>query len=96
MEIMKKTRLPIESQTRRILQLIAILFAGFAATNSLAQDTHSPPGVKPQSILKGVTKSSSFSKSAIFPGTVRNVSVFIPAQYDGSKPGLCLCQDRWL
>ena len=31
-------------------------------------------------------KSSSFSKSVIFPGTVRGVAVFIPAQYDGSKP----------
>ena len=33
-----------------------------------------------------MVKSCSFSKSVIFPGTVRDVAVFIPAQYDGSKP----------
>lgn len=27
-----------------------------------------------------------FTNSAIFPGTVREVCVFVPAQYDGSKP----------
>ncbi len=44
------------------------------------------PGIKQEDVLKGVTKSCSFSKSVIFPGTVRDVAVFIPAQYDGSKP----------
>ena len=41
---------------------------------------------KPANVPQGVVKSCSFSKSAIFPGTVRSVAVFIPAQYDGSKP----------
>ena len=31
-------------------------------------------------------KDCEFSKSAIFPGTHRGVTVFIPAQYDGTKP----------
>ena len=31
-------------------------------------------------------KQFTFTQSAIFPGTVREVTVFIPAQYDGSKP----------
>ncbi len=44
------------------------------------------PSIKAEDIRRGVIKSCSFSKSAIFPGTVRSVSVFIPAQYDGSKP----------
>ena len=34
----------------------------------------------------GRDQTASFPQSAIFPGTVRDVSVFIPAQYDGSKP----------
>ncbi len=35
---------------------------------------------------KGVIKTFEFSESAIFPGTKRNGTVFIPAQYDGTKP----------
>jgi len=34
----------------------------------------------------GVTKDFTFNDSAIFPGTTRTGTVFIPAQYDGSKP----------
>ena len=48
--------------------------------------TYVPPEIKPEAILKGQLKSFSFNTSATFPGTVRNVTVFIPAQYDGSKP----------
>ena len=48
--------------------------------------TYVPPVIKPEDVLAGVTKQCSFTKSAIFPGTVRDVTVFIPAQYDGSKP----------
>lgn len=44
------------------------------------------PTIKPEEILPGVTKQFSFTQSTIFPGTVRDVTVFIPAQYDGSKP----------
>jgi sugar lactone lactonase YvrE/enterochelin esterase-like enzyme len=35
---------------------------------------------------KGMTKDFSFADSVIFPGTKRGGTVFIPAQYDGSKP----------
>ncbi len=44
------------------------------------------PSIKAEDVLQGVIKRCSFSKSVIFPGTVRDVAVFIPAQYDGSKP----------
>ncbi|MGP0064680.1 MAG: RICIN domain-containing protein [Isosphaeraceae bacterium] len=44
------------------------------------------PELKPEEILKGTLKNFTFSSSTIFPGTVRQVTVFIPAQYDGSKP----------
>ena len=44
------------------------------------------PDIKKEEILPGVTKQFVFSNSAIFPGTVRDVTVFIPAQYDGTKP----------
>ena len=35
---------------------------------------------------RGETKNFTFENSSIFPGTRRNGTVFIPAQYDGSKP----------
>ena len=37
-------------------------------------------------VPKGVTKEFSFAESAIFPGTRRTGTIFIPAQYDGAKP----------
>ena len=46
----------------------------------------SRPRSSPEAVPKGEIKDFTFSDSAIFPGTVRQVTVFIPAQYDGSKP----------
>jgi len=48
--------------------------------------TYTPPDLKPEDIKEGVIKQTQFHQSKIFPGTVRDVTVFIPAQYDGSKP----------
>ena len=39
-----------------------------------------------QEIPKGVLKEFTFEESKVFPGTRRLVTVFIPAQYDGSQP----------
>jgi gluconolactonase len=47
---------------------------------------YTPPAIKPEQILPGTTKQFSFAQSQIFPGTLRDVTVFIPAQYDGTKP----------
>src|SRR5947207_1636752 len=35
---------------------------------------------------KGTTFNFSFNKSKVFPGTTRNVTVYVPAQYDGKTP----------
>jgi gluconolactonase len=48
--------------------------------------TYIPPEIKPEAVLHGQLKNFQFTKSTTFPGTVRDVTVFIPAQYDGSKP----------
>jgi gluconolactonase len=48
--------------------------------------TYAAPAIKPENLLKGELKDFTFSSSTIFPGTVRQVTVFIPAQYDGSRP----------
>jgi enterochelin esterase-like enzyme/sugar lactone lactonase YvrE len=42
--------------------------------------------IRPEDVKKGELKNFTFATSAIFPGTVRQVTVFIPAQYDGSRP----------
>jgi gluconolactonase len=51
-----------------------------------APSTYVPPEIKPEAVLKGEIKECTFSGSSIFPGTQRQVTVFIPAQYDRSKP----------
>ncbi len=45
-----------------------------------------PPAIKPDEIKPGEIKTLTYAQSKIFPGTTRGVTVFIPAQYDGSKP----------
>jgi enterochelin esterase-like enzyme/sugar lactone lactonase YvrE len=79
---MKKASFPMQSHTRRVVHLIAVLLAGVAASAALAQQ----PAAKPAEVPQGVVKSGAFTTSAIFPGTHRGYVVFIPAQYDGSKP----------
>lgn len=44
------------------------------------------PNIKPEAILPGQIKTFNFAQSRIFPGTVREVTVFIPAQYNGERP----------
>ncbi len=45
-----------------------------------------PKAIAPEDIRPGTTKQFRFTQSRVFPGTVRDVTLFIPAQYDGSKP----------
>ncbi len=44
------------------------------------------PSLQAEEILAGEIKNFRFSDSKVFPGTEREVTVFIPKQYDGSKP----------
>ncbi len=92
---MKKASLSINVTVGRIAPLIVVLSAGIVTGNSWAEDRGASTAIpvsapslsiKPEDVLQGVVKHCSFSQSVIFPGTVRNVAVFIPAQYDGSKP----------
>jgi enterochelin esterase-like enzyme/sugar lactone lactonase YvrE len=57
-----------------------------AGTADAVATAYVAPAIKPEDILPGTTKQFTFTTSKIFPGTVRDVTVFIPAQYDGSKP----------
>ena len=51
-------------------------------------DNYEPgPDSKPQpGVPKGKTLSFRFEGSRIFPGTSRNITVYVPAQYKGEKP----------
>jgi gluconolactonase len=62
---------------RRLLP-VPILFA--AALGS-AQEAKQPDATP-----KGDTFSFAFDKSKVFPGTSRNVTVYVPKQYDGKTP----------
>jgi gluconolactonase len=68
---------------RSIVALLALCsFSAFAA------DDYQPPAdSKPQAgVPKGQVTKHSFANSKIFPGTVRDYWVYIPKQYDASKP----------
>ncbi len=75
----------------QITSSIALLF--FASTTLLihATDDFTPgPDSKPQEgVPKGELIKFNFEKSKIFPGTTREVTVYVPAQYDPAKPA-CL------
>jgi enterochelin esterase-like enzyme/sugar lactone lactonase YvrE len=60
--------------------------AGSPVASDTAPPAYVAPSIKPEDVLRGEIKQASFSESKVFPGTVRDVTVFIPAQYDGSKP----------
>ncbi|HQU42992.1 MAG: hypothetical protein B7Z73_04770 [Planctomycetia bacterium 21-64-5] len=51
-------------------------------------DDYEPgPDSKPQQgVPKGKTFSFRFEESKVFPGTSRNITVYVPAQYQGDKP----------
>jgi len=53
---------------------------------SSAAPSYTPPAIDPKDIQQGRIETFQFTQSKIFPGTVREVTVFIPAQYDASTP----------
>ena len=52
----------------------------------------SPAAAPAANVPHGTVKDFTMTDSAIFPGTTRKVSVFIPAQYDASKPACVYVQ----
>lgn len=58
-----------------------------AAVCALAADpTHGPDSEKQDGVPEGVVTQHTFENSKVFPGTVRNFWVYVPKQYDGTKP----------
>ncbi len=74
------------------LPLGTAAFALVAAASALngADDYQPGPDSMPQEgVPRGTVTKHTFSHSRIFPGTVRDYWVYVPAQYDASKPA-CL------
>ena len=82
---------------KRILTLIALASATLCA---MAQAPHnaaypSDPAFKPLSEEeRGVIVDAEWNDSKIYPGTARNIKVYVPKQYDGKTPAcLLVCMD---
>lgn len=56
-----------------------------AEAKAEARPKYEAPVIRPEDIKAGEIKSFQFNTSKVFPGTVRDVTVFIPAQYDAKK-----------
>lgn len=61
-------------------RLLPLLFVASCVAFLRADEPKQP------AVPKGTTFTFSFNKSKVFPGTTRNVTVYVPAQYDGKTP----------
>jgi enterochelin esterase-like enzyme len=75
--------------------LAAILTLAIASASSGEPDSYVPgPDSTPQTgVPQGELIKFEFSRSKVFPGTTRQVSVYVPRQYDPAKPA-CLYVDQ--
>jgi enterochelin esterase family protein len=85
--------------TAALLTLTLVASAAVAQTPAKKpspDDQYVPgPDSKPQEgVPKGKVTKHSWTDSKVFPGTVRDYWVYVPAQYDGATPAcLFVCQD---
>jgi gluconolactonase len=73
--------------------------------SSLALHAETPPpeAIRKDGVPRGKLTQSTFRESKIFPGTTRDYWVYVPAQYDASKPAALMvfqdgggfCKDDW-
>src|SRR3954462_7642236 len=84
--------------------LLLLAFACLAAPALAADEPKKPnpddqyvpgPDSKPQEgVPKGVVTKYEWNQSKIYPGTLRNYWIYVPAQYDGKTPAFVfVCQD---
>lgn len=72
--------------TRKLLLLLVLCYTQISAQTN--QETYPvDPASRPQAgVPKGEILKFTFDNSKIFPGTTREISIYIPAQYKGDKP----------
>src|SRR5580698_982384 len=75
--------------------LAALLLLGQGVRSLAEPDNYVPgPDSKPQpGVPQGELIKFDFSRSKVFPGTTRHVTVYVPRQYDPAKPA-CVYVDQ--
>ncbi len=64
-----------------------LFFAILLTTNSIADDyVLGPDSLKQEGVPTGKVTKHVWDQSKVFPGTVRDYWIYVPAQYDGSAP----------
>ncbi|MBC8002768.1 MAG: esterase family protein [Opitutaceae bacterium] len=81
---------------RHFATTLVLLTVAFTHSLRAADDYVPGPDSKPQEgVPKGVVTKYSWTDSKIFPGTVRDYWVYVPAQYTTDKPAcIFVCQDN--
>ena len=81
-------------------KMILLLGIALSLGNAIAQQAYNvrapfdPATVKMEESMRGEVIKFSLSDSQIYPGTRREILVYVPHQYDGSKPAcLLVCMD---
>jgi enterochelin esterase family protein len=74
---------------------VGLLMAGGVTQLQAADDyKHGPDSNRQEGVPKGVVTQHKFTSEKIFPGTVRDFSIYVPSQYDKAKPAaLMVFQD---
>jgi enterochelin esterase family protein len=76
------------------IAICTFAFSLVAAVALAADPTHGPDSQKQDGVPEGVVTKHRWESSKIFPGTVRDYWVYVPKQYDNSKPaGVMVFQD---
>jgi sugar lactone lactonase YvrE/enterochelin esterase-like enzyme len=71
----------------RLLRTLLLCVLCASAANAFAEDYQPHPDTLPQDgVPKGSTVKKQFANSKVFPGTVRDYSIYVPAQYDKAQP----------
>ena len=74
--------------------MLALWGAAASPTRAQAQNNAPDPDLQRQDVPHGKTTNFVFKNSRTYPGTEHNVTVYVPAQYDASKPAcVMLFQD---
>jgi gluconolactonase len=64
---------------------IAITLPSASSAEGQGTQGYTPPAIRQEDIKQGTLKTFVFRQSKVFPGTVHDVTVFIPAQYNAAK-----------
>jgi enterochelin esterase-like enzyme len=74
----------------RFVHTLLLAFALLAATTTQAEEllkyTHGPDSLVQEGVPKGTVTQHTFTTSKVYEGTTRDYWVYVPAQYDASKP----------